>query len=90
MYLPYLVMFYNATVQESTDFSPFFIEYGREPVKRFLDPGSSPCRVIRDEVFDAHLNLRHIQTLDRMELALHKRAQRGVVVEAPTCTAETY
>ena len=32
LYLPYLVMFYNATVQESTGFSPFFIEHGREPV----------------------------------------------------------
>ncbi|RPG35726.1 MAG: hypothetical protein CBB72_005195, partial [Muricauda sp. TMED12] len=32
LFLPYLVMFYNATVQESTGFSPYFIEHGREPV----------------------------------------------------------
>jgi hypothetical protein len=31
LYLPYIVMFYNATVQESTGFSPYFIEHGREP-----------------------------------------------------------
>ena len=31
LYLPYLVMFYNATVQESTGYSPYFIEHGREP-----------------------------------------------------------
>ena len=31
LYLPYLVMFYNATVQASTGYSPYFIEHGREP-----------------------------------------------------------
>ena len=40
LYLPYLVMFYNATVQESTGFSPFFIEHGREPVLPWHDPSA--------------------------------------------------
>jgi hypothetical protein len=31
LYLPYVQLFYNATVQESTGFSPYFIEHGREP-----------------------------------------------------------
>ena len=31
LFLPYLVMFYNATVQASTGYSPYFIEHGREP-----------------------------------------------------------
>ena len=31
LFLPYLVMFYNASLSEVTGFSPYFLEHGREP-----------------------------------------------------------
>ncbi|KAL1499836.1 hypothetical protein AB1Y20_012521 [Prymnesium parvum] len=32
LFLPLLVLYYNATKQESTGYSPYFVEHGREPV----------------------------------------------------------
>lgn len=60
LFLPYLVLYYNATIQESTGYSPFFIEHGREPhlpwqPPRILEDTTNVNEYVRRHLFGLHL-----------------------------------
>jgi hypothetical protein len=61
LYLPYLVMFHNATVQASTGFSPFYMEHGREPSLPWHPDGPpSEWKVTPSEYVNKHLLGLHL------------------------------
>jgi hypothetical protein len=81
LYLPYIVMFYNATVQESTGFSPYFIEHGREPslpwqpaIEGASPPESLP-EYVRKHILALHLAwdvcARNLEAVERQRKAVH-------------------
>lgn len=77
LYLPYLVLFYNATIQKSTGYSPYFIEHGREPFLPWHVAEVQPDeKSTVDEYIKKHLvglHLAHECLKDSLE---QKEAQR--------------
>ena len=74
-------MFYNATVQESSWFSPYFIEHGREPAIPWQPAieGDSPVETlseyVRKHILALHLAwdvcARNLEAVERQRKTLH-------------------
>ena len=76
--LPYLVMFYNATVHDSHGFSPFYIEHGREPrLPRRAHAADENYGNVSDYTRSQLLGLHLVWEVCQCKLKSNEQARKG-------------